>query len=43
MMSDNIQKEKLIIIGGGPAGLTSAIYSARAGLNPLVINGPEPV
>ena len=42
MMSDNIQKEKLIIIGGGPAGLTSAIYTSRAGLEPLVINGPEP-
>jgi len=41
-MSKQIQKEKLIIIGGGPAGLTSAIYSSRAGLNPLVINGPEP-
>ncbi|MFO7815691.1 MAG: thioredoxin-disulfide reductase [Halanaerobiales bacterium] len=41
-MSDNIKKEKLIIIGGGPAGLTSAIYSARAGLEPLVMNGPEP-
>ncbi len=41
-MSDNIQKEKLIIIGGGPAGLTSAIYSSRAGLDPLVMNGPEP-
>lgn len=41
-MSENIQKEKLIIIGGGPAGLTSAIYSARAGLDPLVMNGPEP-
>jgi len=41
-MTKQIQKEKLIIIGGGPAGLTSAIYSSRAGLNPLVINGPEP-
>jgi thioredoxin reductase (NADPH) len=41
-MSDNIQKEKLIIIGGGPSGLTSAIYSSRAGLDPLVMNGPEP-
>lgn len=37
-MSD-VQHEKMIIIGSGPAGLTAALYTARANLDPLVIVG----
>ena len=38
-MQENI---KCLIIGAGPAGYTAAIYTSRADLNPLVIEGMQP-
>ena len=42
MNNNNSEHRAIVIIGGGPAGLTAAIYTARANLNPLLIQGSEP-
>ena len=36
------ERHSVVIVGTGPAGLTAALYAARANLDPLVVQGPEP-
>ena len=37
-----MEKTRCLILGGGPAGYTAAVYASRAGLSPVLYEGPQP-
>ena len=39
----NMEKTRCLIIGGGPAGYTAAIYASRAALEPVLASGEESI
>lgn len=41
MKKQEKEVQDLMILGGGPAGLTASIYAGRDGLDPITINGPQ--